>query len=75
MQHNGTLSKLSDIGKTVDGAANDIRGRNVKDEDGKDLGKVHELLVDDNEGKVRLLLGEHGGFLGMGKTKSFDGGR
>jgi sporulation protein YlmC with PRC-barrel domain len=70
-QNNATLSKLSDTGKTVDGAANDIRGRKVKDKDGKDLGKVHDLLVDDDEGKVRFLLFEHGGFLGMGETKSF----
>lgn len=70
-QNNATLSKLSDIGKTVDGAANDIRGRKVKDKDGKDLGKVHDLLIDDNGGKVRFLLIEHGGFLGIGDTKSF----
>jgi sporulation protein YlmC with PRC-barrel domain len=67
---NATLSKLSDTGKTVDGSADDIRGRKVKDKDGNDLGKVHDLLIDD-EGKVRFLLIEHGGFLGMGETKSF----
>jgi sporulation protein YlmC with PRC-barrel domain len=70
-QNNATLSKLSDTGKTVDDAANDIRGRKVKDKDGKDLGKVHDLLIDDDEGKVRFLLIEHGGFLGIGETKSF----
>jgi sporulation protein YlmC with PRC-barrel domain len=70
-QNNATLSKLSDIGRTVDGAANDIRGRKVKDKDGKDLGKVHDLLIDDDEGKVRFLLVEHGGFLGIGETTSF----
>jgi sporulation protein YlmC with PRC-barrel domain len=63
-----TLSKLSDTGKTVDGSANDIRGRKVKD---KDLGKVHDLLIDDSEGKVRFMLVEDGGFLGIGETKSF----
>jgi sporulation protein YlmC with PRC-barrel domain len=70
-QNNAILSKLSDIGKTVEGVANDVRGRKVIDKDGKDLGKVHDLLIDDNEGKVRFLLIEHGGFLGMGETKSF----
>ncbi len=70
-QNNATLSKLSDTGKTVDSAANDIRGRKVKDKDGEDLGKVHDLLIDNSEGKVRFLLVEHGGFLGMGETKSF----
>lgn len=70
-QNNATLSKLSDTGETVDGAANDIRGRKVKDKDGKDLGTVDDLLIDDNERKVRFLLIEHGGFLGIGETKSF----
>ncbi len=52
-------------------AAADIRGRKVKDKDGKDLGKVHDLLIDDQEHKARFLLVEHGGFLGLGETKSF----
>lgn len=70
-QNNATLSKLSDTDKTVDGAANDIRGRKVKDKDGEDLGTVLDLLIDDTDGKVRFLLVEHGGFLGLGETKSF----
>lgn len=70
-QNNDTLVKLSDTGKTVDGPANDIRGRKVKDKDGKNLGKVHDLLVDDREGNIRFLLVEHGGLLGIGETTSF----
>lgn len=70
-ENNDTLSKLSDTGRTIDGAVNDIRGRTVKDKDGKTLGKVHDLLIDGAEGKIRFLLVEHGGFLGMGETKSF----
>lgn len=70
-QDNFTLSKLSDTGKTVSNAAADIRGRKVKDKDGKDLGKVDDLLIDDQERKVRFLRVEHGGFLGVGETKSF----
>jgi sporulation protein YlmC with PRC-barrel domain len=70
-QGSATLSKLSDIGKTVDGSANDIRGRKVTDSDGKDVGKVEDLIIDDRDRKVRFLLVEHGGFLGMGDTKSF----
>ncbi|MDT0263621.1 PRC-barrel domain-containing protein [Jatrophihabitans lederbergiae] len=70
-QNNDTLSKLSDTDKIIDGAANDIRGRKVKDKDGKDVGKVHDLLIDDSEGKVRFMLIEHGGFLGIGEIKSF----
>jgi PRC-barrel domain len=32
---------------------------------------VEDLLIDDRERKVRFLLVEHGGFLGLGETKSF----
>ncbi len=71
MQDNATLSKLSDSGQTVAHADEDVRGRKVKDKDGKDIGKVDDLLIDDQEHKVRFLRVEHGGFLGLGETKSF----
>ncbi|MEO6956408.1 MAG: PRC-barrel domain-containing protein [Antricoccus sp.] len=61
---------LGDRGETVDGSANDLRGREVKDRDRNDIGKVADFLVDDQEHKVRLLLIEHGGFLGFGRTKT-----
>lgn len=68
---NATISKLGDSGQTVTPTAADIRGRTVKDKDGQDLGKVHDLLIDDQEHRVRFLLVEHGGFLGLGETRSF----
>jgi len=34
MNDNATLYILGDHGQTVDGAANDVRGREVKDKDG-----------------------------------------
>lgn len=67
---NATLYTLGDRGQTVDGSANDIRGRDVKDKAGNGIGKVGDLLVDDREKKVRFLLVEHGGFLGFGETKT-----
>lgn len=70
-QDNVTLIKLSDSGQTVSNADEDIRGRKVKDKDGEDLGTVDDLLIDDQERKVRFLRVEHGGFLGVGETKSF----
>src|SRR5450759_5707682 len=66
-----TLSKLSASGQTIANADHDIRGRKVKDKDGKDVGKVDDLLIDDQERKVRFLRVEHGGFVGLGETKSF----
>ena len=70
-QDNATLSTLTDFGKTVADAADDIRGRKVKDKDGNDLGKVDALLIDDRERKVRFMRVEHGGLFGFGETKSF----
>ncbi len=67
---NATLYTLGDRGQTIQNPANDIRGRKVKDKDGKDIGKVADLLVDDQEQKVRFLLLEHGGFLGLGEKKT-----
>ncbi len=69
-EQNATLYTLGDRGQTVDGPDNDIRGRQVKGNDGQVLGKLAELLVDDREHKVRFLLVEHGGFLGFGQTNS-----
>ena len=67
----GTLIRLSDSGETVANAAQDIRDRHVKDKDGEDIGKVSDLLVDDTEHKVRFLEVASGGFLGIGREKTF----
>ena len=67
---NVTLYMLGEHGRTIDGSANDVRGREVKDKNGDGIGKVAALLLDDRENKVRFLLVEHGGFLGFGETKS-----
>lgn len=69
-QDNATLYTLGDRGQTIEGSINDIRGREVRDETGAGVGKVADLLVDDQENKVRFLLVEHGGFLGFGEKKS-----
>lgn len=65
-----TLYTLGDRGETIDGTVNDVRGYTVEDTDGTDIGKVSDLLVDDQEHKVRFLVIEHGGFLGMGESKT-----
>ncbi len=69
-KRNASLYTLGDRGQTIDGSANDVRGRRVKDTNGEGIGKVADLLVDDQENEVRFLLVEHGGFLGFGETKS-----
>ncbi len=67
---NATLYPLGDLGLTVDGRANDIRGREVKGAYGIGIGTVVDLLIDDAEKKVRFLLVEHGGFLGFREKMS-----
>jgi sporulation protein YlmC with PRC-barrel domain len=67
---NSALSTLGDRGETVSGSANDVRGREVKDKDGAGIGKVTDLVIDEQEQKVRFLVVEHGGFLGFGEKKT-----
>src|SRR4029078_4474208 len=68
---NATISRLSDTGLTIIPSTEDLRGRTVVDRDGRVLGKVHDLLIDDQQHKARFLLVAHGGFLGLGEAKSF----
>ena len=65
-----TLRKLRDLDRTVAVAADDIRGRMVKDKDGHDLGTIEGLLIDEAERKVRFMEVGSGGFLGLGESKS-----
>lgn len=44
-----------------------MRGRKVVDSNGDDIGEVDDLLVDDQENKVRFLRVGAGGFLGIGE--------
>jgi sporulation protein YlmC with PRC-barrel domain len=66
-----TFSRLRDKHKTIAGFDEDIRGRMVRDKDGQEVGKIEGLLLDDVERKVRFMEVASGGFLGLGKTKSF----
>jgi sporulation protein YlmC with PRC-barrel domain len=61
-----TLRRLSETDLTISDPQADVRGRKVVDAAGEDIGKVDDLLVDDAETRVRMLLVEHGGFLGIG---------
>jgi sporulation protein YlmC with PRC-barrel domain len=61
-----TLVKLSDTELTVMDPSDDVRGRKVIDVDGRDIGLVDELLIDDTEKRVRFLRVTGGGFLGIG---------
>nr|WP_308309783.1 PRC-barrel domain-containing protein [Streptomyces sp. CHD11] len=65
------LTKMSDSDQMVAAPEEDIRGRSVAAADGEELGKIDDLLIDGDEGKVRFFLVEHGGFLGIGQKKTF----
>ena len=62
-----TLVKLVDSSIVLDDPADDLRGRNVIDSGGEEIGAVSALFVDQGEQKVRFLEISSGGFLGMGK--------
>ncbi|MFE7900616.1 PRC-barrel domain-containing protein [Streptomyces sp. NPDC057424] len=65
------LTKISESRQAITAADEDVRGRKVTDRSGNELGKVGDLLVDEEERRVRFLLVEHGGFLGIGEKKSY----
>lgn len=67
----GQLVKLGDTGKPVTETNEDIRGFSVRTASGEEIGKVDELLVDAAEEEVRFLIVASGGFLGIGKEKTF----
>jgi len=64
-----SIVKLGETDQTVSDPAEDIRGRNVLDKDGEEIGKVEALMIDDRENKVRFLQVSAGGFLGIGDHK------
>lgn len=63
----GTLVLLSDTDLTVSDPAEDVRGRKVLDRNREEIGEVDDLLLDQEENKVRFLRVGHGGFLGIGE--------
>lgn len=63
----GRLIRLSDTDQTIADPAEDVRGRKVNDSTGEEIGEVDDLLIDDEEGRVRFLRIGAGGFLGIGR--------
>lgn len=63
----GILVRLSEIDETVAERDHDIRGRKVIDQGGEEIGKVKDLLIDEDEKRVRFIEVASGGFLGIGQ--------
>ena len=62
----GTLVRLGDGSHLMSAPAQDVRGRQVVDCEGKEIGRVDELLIDPEREKVQLLRVEHDGLFGVG---------
>jgi sporulation protein YlmC with PRC-barrel domain len=62
------LVRLADAGLTV-APEQDIRGLEVVDREGVDLGRVDDLFVDEGENRVRFFELGSGGFLGIGEDR------
>ena len=63
------LHRLEDSNLQLADAKADIRGRKVRDVGGEEIGKVHDLLIDEDERQVRFIEVASGGILGIGDTK------
>jgi sporulation protein YlmC with PRC-barrel domain len=61
------LVRLSDSGLALEDLTLDVRGLDVYDEDGDQIGKVEDLYADTEERKVRFLDVGAGGLLGLGE--------
>ncbi|MFD4368657.1 PRC-barrel domain-containing protein [Rhodococcus sp. NPDC058521] len=64
-----TLIDLDDADLLLENPTDDIRGRNVFDRHGDEIGHIDGLVVDEDEKKVRFVRIGSGGFLGFGETK------
>lgn len=65
-ERQSTLVKLSETDLTVASPAQDVRGKQVLDRHGEEIGTVDDLMLDDREGHIRFLQVSSGGILGFG---------
>lgn len=49
--------------------ANDLIGKTVKNEEGKDIGSIKDIVVDSRQGRVAYAVLQFGGFLGLGEKQ------
>jgi sporulation protein YlmC with PRC-barrel domain len=63
------LVKLSDSEFVLEDRAQDVRGLDVCDSNGDEVGSVEDLYVDEEERKVRFLDVAAGGFFGLGEKR------
>ena len=64
-----TLMKLSESDLMLADTSEDVRGRTVRDSADEEIGTVEDLMIDQEQRKVRFLQVGAGGFLGIGEKK------
>jgi sporulation protein YlmC with PRC-barrel domain len=69
MSENAKLVRLADTDLTLADTDDDVRGKTVVDRGEEEIGEVDDLVIDEDERRVRLLQVGSGGFLGIGKQK------
>ncbi len=62
-----SLVKLSDSELALEDPSHDVRGLDVYDSNGEEIGSVEDLYADEQERKVRFLDVGAGGLLGIGE--------
>ena len=65
--HNSELARLSETDLVLANDNEDVRGRNVVDRHGKEIGTVADLFIDEQERRIRMVQIKAGGFLGLGE--------
>jgi hypothetical protein len=70
IQDAAALRNLTDTDLTIGTSDVDIRGWSVKDTDGRIVGTVEELMIDDLQYRVRFLRVDLAGFIGPGEGTS-----
>jgi sporulation protein YlmC with PRC-barrel domain len=65
--HNSTLARLSETDLILADDNEDVRGRKVLDRQGKEIGIVADLFIDEHERRIRTIQIKAGGFLGLGE--------
>lgn len=69
LSESAKLVRLSDTDLSLERAEEDVRGYKVVNSTGEDIGHVDDLMIDDQQKKVRFLVVAAGGFLGIGEKK------
>ncbi|MGY1743724.1 MULTISPECIES: PRC-barrel domain-containing protein [unclassified Blastococcus] len=64
----GRIRELADTDQTIADPQADVRGRTVVDRGGEEIGRVDDLLIDEQAKHVLFLRVAEGGFLGFGAS-------